>query len=187
MDASPFHPAQPSRLRLLLDHFSQIADKRNPESVAHKLNEVLLACVCATIADCDSFDAISDWGKAHIEFLRRFRRLGRWLNIMMNRIDPVLFAACFMDWVLACWPEPLDAIAIDGKTARRSHDRAKGRAALHLVLSLRHQQPSGSRAGGAVDDKSNETTAIPVSLEKLAAGRSLEGAVVTIDAIACNP
>jgi predicted transposase YbfD/YdcC len=153
---------------------------------------VRLLCVCATIADCDSFDAISDWGRAHLEFLRRFLPFhwgvpsGRWLNIMMNRIDPVLFAACFMDWVIACWPEPLDAIAIDGKTVRRSHDRAKGRAALHLVSAF----ATNSRlvlGQEAVDDKSNETTAIPVLLDKLAAGRSLEGAVVTIDAIACNP
>ena len=63
---------------------------------------------------------------------------------MMNRIDPDLFAACFIDWVRACWPEPPDMIAIDSKTVRRSHDRAKGRAALHLVLSLRRQQPSSS-------------------------------------------
>ncbi len=61
---------------------------------------------------------------------------GRRLNIMMNRIDPNLFAACFTDWVRDCWPEPLDAIAIDGKTVRRSHDRAKGRAALHLVSAF---------------------------------------------------
>jgi predicted transposase YbfD/YdcC len=192
MDASPSRPAQPSRLRLLLDHFSRITDKRSPESVAHGLNEILLLCVCATIADCDSFDAISDWGNAHLTFLQRFLPYewgvpsGRWLNIMMNRIDPVLFAACFMDWVLACWPEPLDAIAIDGKTVRRSHDRATGRAALHLVSAF----ATNSRlvlGQQAVDDKSNETTAIPVLLEKLAAGRSLEGAVVTIDAIACNP
>ena len=101
---------------------------------------------------------------------------------MMNRIDPALFAACFMDWVLACWPEPLDAIAIDGKTVRRSHDRARGRVALHLVSAF----AANSRlvlGQEAVDDKSNETTAIPVLLEKLAAGRSLEGAVVTIDAM----
>jgi hypothetical protein len=52
---------EPSRLRLLLDHFSRIEDKRRPEDVAHKLNEILLVCVCATIADCDSFEAISDW------------------------------------------------------------------------------------------------------------------------------
>jgi predicted transposase YbfD/YdcC len=192
MDASPFQPARPSRLRLLLDHFSRIEDKRNPEGVAHKLNEILLLCVCATIAECDSFDAISDWGKAHLEFLRRFLPFdwgvpsGRWLNIVMNRIDPDLFAACFMDWVRACWPDPVAMIAIDGKTVRRSHDRAKGRAALHLVSAF----ATNSRlvlGQEAVDDKSNETTAIPLLLEKLAAGRSLEGAVVTIDAIACNP
>jgi predicted transposase YbfD/YdcC len=192
MDASPYEPAQPSGLRLLLDHFSRIEDRRGPESVAHRLDEILLVCVCATIAECDSFDAISDWGQAHLGFLQRFLPFdwgvpsGRWLNIMMNRIDPDLFAACFTDWVRACWPEPLDAIAIDGKTVRRSHDRAKGRAALHLVSAFAAR--SGLVLGQeAVDDKTNETTAIPLLLEKLAAGRSLEGAVVTIDAIACNP
>jgi predicted transposase YbfD/YdcC len=192
MDAWPFQPEQPSRLRLLLDHFSRIEDKRSPEGVAHKLNEILLLCVCATIAECDSFDAISDWGSAHLEFLRRFLPFdwgvpsGRWLNIVMNRINPDLFAACFIDWVRACWPDPLDTIAIDGKTVRRSHDRSKGRAALHLVSAF----ATNSRlvlGQEAVDDKTNETTAIPLLLEKLAAGRSLEGAVVTIDAIACNP
>jgi len=192
MDASPYEPARPSRLRLLLDHFSRIEDKRSPEGVAHKLNEILLLCVCATIAECDSFEAISDWGSAHLEFLRRFLPFewgipsGRWLNIVMNRIDPDVFAACFMDWVSACWPEPLDTIAIDGKTVRRSHDRSKGRAALHLVsaFATKSRLVLGQEA---VDDKTNETTAIPVLLEKLAAGRSLEGALVTIDAIACNP
>jgi len=192
MDATPFQPAQPSRLRLLLDHFSRIEDTRIPEGVAHRLNEILLVCVCATIAECDSFDAISDWGDANLAFLRRFLPFhwgvpsGRWLNIVMNRIDPDLFAACFRDWVRDCWPEPLDAIAIDGKTVRRSHDRARGRAALHLVsaFATKSRLVLGQEA---VDDKSNETTAIPLLLEKLAAGGSLEGAVVTIDAIACNP
>jgi predicted transposase YbfD/YdcC len=192
MDAVSFPSSQPSRLAILLDHFSRIEDSRSPESVAHKLDEVLLLCVCATIADCDSFDAISLWGKTHLMFLRRFLAFdwgvptGRWLNILMNRIDPALFSACFMDWVRACWPETPDAIAIDGKTVRRSHDRATGRAALHLVSAF----AANSRlvlGQEAVDDKSNETTAIPLLLEKLAAGRSLEGAVVTIDAIACNP
>ena len=139
MDALTFQSARPSRFRLLLEHFSRIEDKRSPEDVAHKLNEILLLCVCAAIAECDSFDAISDWGKAHLGFLQRFLPSGRWLNIMMNRIDPDLFAACFMDWVRACWPDPLDTIAIDGKTVRRSHDRSKGRSALHLVSGMARQ------------------------------------------------
>ena len=53
---------------------------------------------------------------------------------------------------------------------RRSHDRAKGRAALHLVSAF----AANSRlvlGQEAVDDKTNETTAIPLLLEKLAAGR----------------
>ena len=66
MDAtSPSRP-KPSRLRLLLDHFCRIEDKRSPETVAHKLNEILLLCVCATIADCDSFDAISGGDRRHV-------------------------------------------------------------------------------------------------------------------------
>ena len=72
MDASPHEPAQPSQLRLLLDLFSRIEDKQSPENVAHELSEVLLVCVCATIAECDSFEAISDWGSAHLASLRRF-------------------------------------------------------------------------------------------------------------------
>src|SRR5271157_3280328 len=91
MDASPDEAAEPSRLRLLLDHFSRIEDKRNPEGVAHKLNEILLLCVCATIAECDSFDAISDWGRAHLDFLRRFLSFdwgvpsGRWALLFVQR------------------------------------------------------------------------------------------------------
>ncbi len=38
----------------------------------------------------------------------------------------------------------------------------------------------------AVADKSNELTAIPILLQRLAASGSLAGAIVTIDAIACN-
>ena len=39
----------------------------------------------------------------------------------------------------------------------------------------------------AVADKSCEQNAIPMLLERLAAAGALEGALVTIDAIACNP
>jgi hypothetical protein len=39
----------------------------------------------------------------------------------------------------------------------------------------------------AVDAKSNETSAIPALLERLAANGTLKGALVSIDAIACNP
>jgi predicted transposase YbfD/YdcC len=180
-----------SRLRALLDHFSTIDDPREPWRVAHPLPEILLLVVCATIADCDDYDMIAAWGEQRLDFLRRFLPYhhglpgARWLTLLMNRIDPGLFSACFMAWVREVWPDRPDLIAIDGKTSRGSHNRSAGQAPLHLVSAF---AATGRLVLGqeAVEDKSNEIKAIPVLLERLAESGALKGAIVTIDAIACN-
>lgn len=180
-----------SRLKALLDHFSEIEDPREPWRVAHPLPEVLLLVVCGTIADCDDYEHIAAWGEAHLAFLREMLPYhhgvpgGRWLTLLMNRIDPGLFSACFTDWVRETWPDRPDFVAIDGKTSRRSHDRGAGQAPLHLVsaFATTARLVLGQEA---VSDKSNETTAIPILIERLAANGGLEGAIVSIDAIACN-
>jgi predicted transposase YbfD/YdcC len=181
-----------SRLRALLDHFAVIEDPREPWRVAHPLPEVLLLAVCGTIADCDDYEGIAAWGKAHLAFLRHFLPYhhgvpgARWLTILMNRIDPVLFSSAFTAWVRETWPDRLDLVAIDGKTSRRSHDRSADKAPLHLVSAF----ATTSRlvlGQEAVADKTNETTAIPVLIERLAANDGLKGALVSIDAIATNP
>ena len=85
----------------------------------------------------------------------------------------------------ACWPDRPELVAIDGKTSRRSHDRSQDKAPLHLVSAF--ATTSGLVLGQeAVAGKSNELTAIPALLERLAADGGLDGAIVTIDAIACN-
>src|SRR5690606_21922165 len=101
------------------------------------------------------------------------------------RIDPGLFAACFTAWVRETWPDRPDIVAIDGKTSRRSHDRSAGKAPLHLVsaFATTARLVLGQEA---VSDKSNETTAIPVLLERLTVKDGLKGASVSIDAMACN-
>lgn len=180
------------RLRRLLDHFAEVADPREPWRVAHPLPEVLLLVVCGSIASCDDFDDIAAWGQEHLDFLRRFLPFEhgvpgeRWLNILMNRIDPELFSACFMAWARELRPDAPDLLALDGKTSRRTHDRAAGLAPLHLVsaFATRERLVLGQEA---VQAKSNEIEAIPVLLSKLAEAGSLEGALVSIDAIGCNP
>jgi predicted transposase YbfD/YdcC len=184
--------SQKSRLRALLDHFAIVEDDRESWRVAHPLPEVLLLVVCGTIADCDDFDFIAEWGEAHLGFLRRFLPYhygvptGRWLNALMNRIDPTLFSQAFMSWVRETWPQHPSLVAIDGKTSRRSHDRASGKAPLHLVSAF----ATTSRlvlGQEAVADKTNEITAIPDLLERLAVNDGLKGTLVSIDAIATNP
>lgn len=181
-----------SRLRALLEHFSVIEDPREPWRVAHPLPEVLLLVVCGTIADCEDYEGIAEWGEAHLPFLRRFLPYHhgipgeRWLTILMNRINPTLFSSAFTGWVREAWPELPDLVAIDGKTSRRSHDRAAGQAPLHLVSAF----ATTSRlvlGQEAVGDKTNEITAIPVLLARLAEKDGLKGTLVSIDAIATNP
>ena len=191
MDAGPVEFGERSRLRLLLDRLSRIEDGRDPHRVAYPLAEIMLLSVCGTIADCDDYDDIADWGERHLGFLRRFAPFhhgvpcGRWLTIMMNRINPVLFSQCFSDWVRACWPDRPELVAIDGKTLRRSHDRAAGQPALHLVSAFATTR--GLILGQeAVGEKGDELSAIPVLLERLGTQDGLKGALVSIDAVACN-
>lgn len=181
----------PSRLKALLEHFSTVDDPREPWRVAHPLEEVLLLVVCGTICDCEDYELIADWGQAHLSFLRRYLPYehgvpgGRWLTLLMNRIDPALFAAAFTAWVRESWPDRSDFVAIDGKTSRRSHDKSLGRAPLHLVSAFATTQRL-VLGQEAVADKSSETVAIPVLLERLGVHDGLKGALVSIDAIATN-
>ena len=184
-------PPGRSRLAALLEHFGSIEDPRDVRRILHPLREILLLVVCGTIADCDDYDAIADWGEAHLDFLRQHLPYthgvpgGRWLTILMNRLNPALFSAAFTAWVRATWPDRPEFVAIDGKTSRRSHDRAAGEAPLHLVSAF----ATTSRlvlGQEAVLDKANELTAIPALLARLREQNGLRGALVSIDAIATN-
>ena len=180
-----------SRLKALLEHFAEIEDPREPWRVAHPLPEVLLLVVCGTICDCEDYDLIAAWGEDHLPVLRRYAPFhhgvpgGRWLTILMNRINPALFACAFTDWVRATWPERPDLVAIDGKTSRRSHDRAAGAPPLHLVSAFATTARLVLGQEG-VPDKASETAAIPALIARLAEKDGLNGALVSIDAVATN-
>ena len=146
------------------------------------------SAVCATIANCDDYEDIVDWGEANLKFLRGFSdyHLGipcaDWLRSLMNRIDPAVFSGAFRAWVANCWPGRPELVAIDGKTSRRSHNKKTGKGPLHLVSAY----ATNSRlvlAQEAVDEKENEIVVIPKLLDQL----DLDGALVSIDAIACDP
>jgi len=185
-------PSPKPRLRLLLDHFAAIEDDRASWRVMYPLREILFLVVCASICSCDDYEDIVDWGEARLDFLRRYLDFhwgipcADWLRSLMNRVDPELFSACFMAWVAECWPKRPDLLALDGKTSRGSHDRKAGKAPLHLVsaFATNTRLMLGQQATA---DKGGEIEAIPALLDRLAEAGSLKGALVTIDAVACNP
>lgn len=152
--------AEKPRLRTLLDHFAEIEDPRDLWRVPHPLPEVLLLVVCGTITDCDDYDAIAAWGEARLPFLRRYLPYhhgvpgGRWLTILMNRIEPALFSAASTAWVRETWRERPELVAIDGKTSRRpldlirGHDKRAGKKPLHLVSAFATTGRLGARPRG---------------------------------------
>lgn len=173
-----------SRSSSILEHFAALRDPREGWRVLYPLREILLVVLCATLCGMDDFVEVKLWGEARLDFLRRFLPFDRGipshdtLNDVMNGIDPDLFKTCFTEWVNTLRDGQPDIIAIDGKTSRRCHDRAKGREPLHLVSAwaARQRLVLGQEATSA---KSNEITAIPLLLERL----ELAGALVTIDAM----
>ena len=167
-----------------LDHFRSLEDPRQSWRVVYPLPEVLLLLLCATLSGMEDFTEISLWGRERLPFLRRFLPFGRGvpshdtLNDIVNAIDGETFKTCFSSWVETLKDAEPDIIAIDGKTSRRAHARAKGVSPLHMVSAWASRQRLvlGQEATG---EKSNEIRAIPLLLQRL----ELKGALVTIDAI----
>ena len=168
----------------LLDHFAALEDPRQTAKVLYPLPEILLLLLGATLAGADDFIEMELWGNEQLAFLRRLLPYRHGipshdtLGEVVAALDPALFKACFMSWVERLRETEPDLIAIDGKTSRRSHARSKGREPLHLVSAWASRQRL-VLGQEAVSGKSNEITAIPLLLERLA----LKGGLVTIDAI----
>ena len=173
--------------RSLIAHFSALDDPRQAWKVIYPLPEILLLILCATLAGAEDFVEVRLWGHKNLSFLRRFVPFAHGvpshdtLNDVVNALDPALFKACFVAWVDELRDAEPEIVAVDGKTSRRTHNRSRGREPLHLVSAWASRQRL-VLGQEATDAKSNEITAIPLLLERLA----LTGALVTLDAMGCQ-
>jgi predicted transposase YbfD/YdcC len=169
-------------------HFADLTDPRIDRSRLHDLLDIIAIAICAVVAGADSWDDIEDFGKVKHAWLKTFLGLPNGIpshdtfRRLFERLDPDQFQKGFLRWIEALHEATeRQVIAIDGKTLRRSFDRVKGKSALHLV----HAWATANHlllGQVAVDEKSNEITAIPKLLKMLA----ISGAIVTIDAMGCQ-
>jgi predicted transposase YbfD/YdcC len=172
----------------LLEHFASLDDPRIDRCKRHRLIDIIAIAICATICGAEGFTDFQDYGLAKEQWLRTFLDLPNGIpshdtfQRVFARIDPEGFHACFLSWINAISTlSTTHIIAIDGKTARRSHDHANGTHALHLISAW----AADSRlvlAQRKVDQHSSELAAIPELLTMLV----LDGAIVTIDAAGCQ-
>jgi predicted transposase YbfD/YdcC len=169
-------------------HFRDLPDPRRSPLCEHDLLDIIAITICAVICGQHTWTDIELYGETHHDWLKTFLRLPNGIpshdtfRYVFTRLDPLAFQRCFGSWIAALSAVTgLRHIAIDGKSARGSQDRAHGKAALHLVSAWATQNHL-TLGQVAVDSKSNEITAIPRLLELL----DLSGAIVTIDAMGCQ-
>jgi predicted transposase YbfD/YdcC len=171
---------------VFLGYFKDMPDPRQRGKVTYRLDEVLLLALLATLAGAEGFTDVARFGQKKLSLLRRFLPFADGtpshdhLGDIFASLDAEAFRGCFVAWVGALTKAPLDVIAIDGKTSRRS-GRKGGKDTIHMVSAFAARQRL-VLAQTKVSEKSNEIVAIPALLDML----SIEGAIVTIDAMGCQ-
>jgi predicted transposase YbfD/YdcC len=167
-------------------YFGKLKDPRVRGRRKHLLIDIIAIALCGVISGCDDWQQIATFGRSRHDWLKRFLRLPGGIpshdtfERVFDRLDPQAFQSCFRAWMQALHETlGLSQIAIDGKTLRGS--ATGGLNGLHLVSAWATANCL-SLGQVAVDEKSNEITAIPKLLQLL----DVNGALVTIDAMGCQ-
>ena len=172
-------------------HFEKLEDPRSTINLQHPLISVVIIALMAVLAGASGPTAIAKWAVLKEEFLLNALNLPNGIprkdvfRRVLMALRPGAFQACFVNWLKSLRATAAAAtgveqpvLAVDGKTARRSHDRKNGLGALHSV-SVWASEFGLSLGQVACAEKSNEITAIPELLRLV----DIKGAIITIDAM----
>ena len=185
--------AEPQRVSLdeIVVHFQELEDPRSTINRRHPLVSVVVIALLAVLAGAGGPTAIARWAALKEEFLLQVLDLPNGIprkdvfRRVLMVLKPAAFQACFAGWLRSLRTEAAaetgveqPVLAVDGKTARRSHDRSNGLGALHSV-SVWASEYGLSLGQVACAEKSNEITAIPELLRLV----DIKGAIITIDAM----
>jgi predicted transposase YbfD/YdcC len=175
----------------IVAHFHELEDPRSPINRQHPLASVVVIALMGILAGAGGPTAIARWARTKEDFLVNVLPLPAGIpgkdvfRRILMLLNPAAFQACFFQWLQTLRAKAAEAsgvdqpvFAVDGKTARRSHDRSKELGALHSV-SVWASEFGLSLGQVACAEKSNEITAIPELLQLV----DIKGAIITIDAM----
>ena len=175
----------------IIPYFHELEDPRSTVNRQHPLVSVVVIALMAVLAGASGPTSIAKWAAIKEEFLSSVLDLPNGIprkdvfRRVLMALQPGAFQACFGNWLTSLRATAATAtsveqpiLAVDGKTARRSHDRKKGLGALHSV-SVWASEFGLSLGQVACEEKSNEITAIPELLRLV----DIKGAIITIDAM----
>ena len=180
--------AQHTAMDHMFTFFAVVHDpRRQHPTTLHPLETILTITILATICGAQNWVEVAHWGQAKAAWLAEFLDLTQGVpshdtfGRVFAVLDPESLQQAFVSWMNALADLSHDVVALDGKTVRRSLDRADGKGPIHVVKAWASAHEL-VLAQFKVDAKTNEITALPELLRML----NLTGAVVTIDAMGCQ-
>ena len=167
--------------------FADLPDPRTGNARRHELLEVLTIALVASICGAESCVDFADFARDREGLFREFLRLEHGLpshdtfSRLFRLLDPEAFGRSFGRFVEGLGAAGAGVLAIDGKTLRRSFDRAAGASPLHVVTAFACDRRL-VLGQAAVATGANEITAARELLGML----DLTGMLVTGDAVHCQ-
>jgi predicted transposase YbfD/YdcC len=177
--------AQPTSLITRMFSDIETIDDPRADNARHFLTDILVLAMLGVMCGMDDYPGIVEYARDEYDWLDTFLTLPHGIPSVstFRRVFAALKPAVLLG-VMQRWSGELSGllkgkqIAIDGKTLRRSFEHAWDKSGLHLVTAWCVQE-NLVLAQLAVDEKSNEITAVPELLKLL----DIRGAVVTVDAL----
>jgi predicted transposase YbfD/YdcC len=171
-----------------MEHFSDLKDPRDDKNKKHQLMDILFLVIAAVISGAEGWEAIETFGEEKLEWLRKYFPFAHGvpshdcIRMVLISLSPKALQGGFARWMQAVVEVANgEVVAIDGKTLRRSFERAEGLGAIQMVSAWAKR--NGVSLGQVkTDEKSNEISAIPALLALL----ELRGCIVTLDAMGCQ-
>lgn len=176
-------------VRKLVHLLAFVEDPRKRSGRLHAFSDILAILVLATLCRCDSADDIEEWGKKEEKWLRKFLPLKNGIPSQdtflraLAALEPEEFQEVFALWAQDVWPKLgiRRQIAVDGKTSRGAKKAGEKASRVHTVTAFACDVGQ-VLAQVSMADKTNEISTLPEFLK----GLSLQGALVSIDAIAAQ-
>jgi len=128
-----------------LQYFSDLPDPR-AANVRHRLIDLLVMALCATICGADGWDDFEDFADAKADWFSTFLDLQHGIpsadtfRRVISRLDPVEFERCFLQWMQSVVElSQGKLVAIDGKSIRRSFERGCDKIGMaHISIERRY-------------------------------------------------
>ena len=126
----------------LIDTLGEIPDPRRGNAQRHELLDILAIALVASVCGAESCVDFAEFAEDRETLLREFLSLKNGLpshdtfSRVFRLLDPAAFGRAFEAFLDDLGAAGDGVLAIDGKTLRRSFDRAAGRSALHVVTAF---------------------------------------------------